>query len=74
MEPDSSIVTFFEKTLPKIGAQFAKGFSSKRDILRQFADDEKLGDDSLHPRKRRQAFAEAWKILVGADFSEDVQV
>jgi hypothetical protein len=74
LEPDGNMVKFFQTTLPKIAPQFKTRFAATKKVLQYFADDQKLSDRSLHPRRRPAVFSEAWKAIIGGDLPEDLQV
>ena len=74
LEPDVNLINLFQATLPKIGADFRRRFEKSRDLLRHFADGEKLGDRHLNPNVRTKKFMEAWRAIVGSELSEDQQV
>ncbi len=72
LEPDKNMISFFQKTLPKIGPEFRARFASNKPLLLHFADVLKLRDDSLNPRIRNQAFSEAWNAFFGGDLPDEL--
>jgi len=74
LDPDANMIRLFQSTLPRIGADFASRFQRNRDLLLHFADTGQLGDRNLHPTKRSQIFAEAWRQIVGSPYGDDLHV
>jgi hypothetical protein len=74
LEPDGNMIKFFQKTLPKIAAQFKARFAAKKKVLQHFADARKLSDRYLHPLLRTEVFSEAWKATVGGELPEDLHL
>lgn len=72
LEPPDYLIRFLSTTIPRIGPDFQRRFSQTKDVLLHFCDDEHLRDKTLHPRRRKQVFSEAWKAIVGGDLTDDV--
>ena len=72
--PDEHMMRLFQKTLPKIGADFQARFARNKKALQYYADHERLADQTLNPRTRTAVFAKAWKAIVGADLPTDLHV
>ena len=74
LESDVNMETFVRNTLPSIGKEFQGRFRSNKEVLIHYSDEKKLGDSKLHPRLRKERFAEAWKVLMGGELPDDVLV
>jgi hypothetical protein len=74
LEPNEHIIRFFGKTLPKISAEFQARFKKNKQILKHFADDERLRDGNLNPQIRHSVFAKAWKAVVGNELTDDLLI
>jgi hypothetical protein len=71
LEPAENLVRFFRVTVSRVAGEFRKRFERTREVLRRFAETERMADRHLNPAVRAAKFREAWRAIVGGELSED---